>query len=126
MGLFSTKDWNVVAIIFERREMYRVNGQRCKGGEATKVRDNVKTFERTIFWAVFDQKRAFVEGAAGKGERMVTPEIVQRLKRELPTNSTVLQILNLLEKGELKTAAKPLSWGGYPKSEQLPADDEFQ
>ena len=124
MGLFSTKDWNVIAIIFERREMYRVNGQRCKGGEATKVRDNVKNFERTIFWAVYDQKRSFLEGESGKGERLVTTDIVQRLKRELPTNPTVLQVLGMLERGELKTAAKPLLWGGYPKPEQLPMDDE--
>jgi hypothetical protein len=124
MGFFSSKDWNVVAIIFERREMYRVNGQRCKGGDATKVRDNVKTFERTIFWAVFDQKRSFLEGAAGPGEKMVTAEIVQRLKRELPTNPTVQQILGLLEKGPLDKAAKPLMWAGYPKSEQQPLDEE--
>lgn len=123
MGLFGGKDWNVIAIIFERREMYRVNGQRCKGGEATKVRDNVKSFERTIFWAVFDQKRAFLEGDAGKGGRLVSSDIVARLKRELPTNSTVVQILSLLERGELDKAAKPLMWGGYPKSEQLPADE---
>lgn len=124
MGFFSTKDWNIVAIIFERREMYRVNGQRCKGGDATKVRDNIKGFERTIFWAVFDQKRAFLEGASGRGERMVTNEIVQKLKRELPTNPTVLQILGILERGELDKAAKSLVWGGYPKSEQQSSDDE--
>ena len=124
MGLFSTKDWNVIGIIFERREMYRVNGQRCKGGEATKARDNIKTFDRTIFWAVFDQKRSFLEGESGLGQKMVTTEIVQRLKRELPTNATVLQVLGLLERGELVKAAKPLTWGGYPKSEQHPGDDE--
>lgn len=124
MGLFSSKDWNVVAIIFERREMYRVNGQRCKGGEATKVRDNVKGFERTIFWAVFDQKRSFLEGASGPGEKMVTNDIVQRLKRELPTNITVRQILEILEQGKLDKAAKSLQWAGYPKSEQLPSEDE--
>lgn len=124
MGLFSTKDWNVIAIIFERREMYRVNGQRCKGGEATKVRDNVKTFERTIFWAVFDQKRSFLEGESGRGERMVTTEIVQKLKKELSTNQTVQQILGLLERGELDKAAKPLLWTGYPKSEQKSVDEE--
>jgi hypothetical protein len=123
MGLFSGKDWNVIAIIFERREMYRVNGQRGKGGDATKVRDNVKSFERTIFWAVFDQKRAFVEGASGPGEKMVTKDIVERLKRELPTNPTVQQVLGILERSELKTAAKPLLWGGYPKSEQQPVDE---
>ncbi|MBS0201814.1 MAG: hypothetical protein JSS49_02870 [Planctomycetes bacterium] len=123
MGLFSSKDWNVIAIIFERREMYRVNGQRCKGGEATKVRDNVKTFERTIFWAVFDQKRSFLEGESGRGEKMVTNDIVQRLKKELHTNPTVQQILGILERGELDKAAKPLLWGGYPKSEQQPMDE---
>jgi hypothetical protein len=123
MGLFSTKDWNVIAIIFERREMYRVNGQRCKGGEATKVRDNVKNFERTIFWAVYDQKRAFLEGDSGPGVKMVTNEIVQRLKKELPTNPTVIQILGLLERSELPKAAKPLLWTGYPKSEQQPMEE---
>jgi hypothetical protein len=124
MGLFSTKDWNVIAIIFERREMYRVNGQRCKGGEATKVRDNVKSFERTIFWAVFDQKRAFLEGESGKGERMVGNDIVQRLKKELHTNATVQQVLGILERGDLDKAAKPLAWAGYPKSEQKTDEDE--
>jgi hypothetical protein len=123
MGLFSTKDWNVVGIIFERRDMYRVNGQRCKGSDATKVRDNIKSFERTIFWAVFDQKRAFVEGAAGPGQKMVGHDIVERLKRELPSNPTVQMVLGILERNELKTAAKPLNWGGYPKSEQQPTDE---
>jgi hypothetical protein len=123
MGLFGGKDWNVIAIIFERRELYRVNGQRVKGGEATKVRDNVKSFERTLFWAVFDQKRAFLEGGPGGGERMVTTEILQRLKKELPSNPTVTQILGLLEKAELDKAAKPLIWMGYPKSEQQPMDE---
>lgn len=115
MGWFGGKDWNVVAIIFERREMYRVNGQRVKGGDATKVRDNVKAFERTIYWAVFDQKRAFLEGDAGPGQTSVTPEIVQKLKRELSTNMTVQQVLGVLERGELTNAAKPLAWAGYPK-----------
>ena len=124
MGWFGTKDWNVVAIIFESREMYRVNGQRAKGGMATKVRDNTKNHERTIYWAVFDQKRAFLEGDVGRGQTTVSPEIVQRLKRELSTNITVRQILEKLERGELANAAKPLVWAGYPKSEQKSMDDE--
>lgn len=124
MGWFGTKDWNVIAIIFERREMYRVNGQRAKGGDAAKVRDGAKNHERTIYWAVFDQKRAFLEGDVGKGQTSVSPEIVQRLKRELSTNMTVQQILKLLEQGELTNAARPLVWAGYPKSEQKSMDDE--
>ena len=124
MSWFGTKDWNVIAIIFESREMYRVNGQRAKGGMATKVRDNTKNHERTIYWAVFDQKRAFLEGDMGKGQTIVSPEIIQRLKRELSTNMTVQQILKKLEEGELANAAKPLVWAGYPKSEQKSKDDE--
>ncbi len=117
MGLFSSKDWNVIAVIFERRDLFRVNGNRSKGGAATKARDGAKTHSRTIFWAVFDQKRSFVEGEAGPGASMVPPETVQRLKRELPTNITVQSILKILESGELQMAAKPLAWTGYPKAE---------
>ncbi len=117
MSWFGGKDWNVIAIIFERREMYRVNGNRSKGGEAVKARDGAKSHPRTIFWAVFDQKRAFLEGEPGPGQTLVPPDVVARLKRELPTNPTIIHILGLLEKGELAMAAKPLVWAGYPKPE---------
>ena len=119
MGLFGGKDWNVIAIIFESREMYRVNGQRGKGSDAVKCRDGAKGHDRTIFWGVFDQKRAFVEGGTGRGEKLVPTEVVARLKRELPTNASVTNVLGMLERGELKMAAKPLVFGGYPKPEQL-------
>ncbi len=117
MGWFGGKDWNVIAIIFERREMYRVNGQRGKGGDATKCRDGAKNHDRTIYWAVFDQKRAFVEGGGGKGEKMVGADVIARLKREFSTNATVTSILGVLERGELKMASKPLVFAGYPKPE---------
>lgn len=124
MGLFGSKDWNVIAVIFERRDLYRVNGNRSKGGAATKSRDGAKTHARTIFWAVFDQKRAFVEGDVGPGANMIPAEVVNRLKRELPTNMTVQSILKVLESGELQMAAKPLAWTGYPKPEVFPSDEE--
>ncbi len=124
MSWFGTKDWNVIAIIFEHRELYRVNGNRSKGGAAVKSRDGAKNHERTIFWAVFDQKRAFVEGEPGKGQTSVAPEIVQKLRKELSTNMTVQQVLGVLERGELAMAAKPLIWAGYPKSEQKSMDEE--
>ena len=126
MGLFGGKDWNVIAIIFERREMYRVNGQRGKGSDATKCRDGAKNHERTIYWAVFDQKRRFVEDGIGGGEKMVSKEIIIRLKKEFSTNVTVTSILSVLEKGELKMASKPLVFFGYPKPEQGPEDDDSQ
>ncbi len=117
MGLFGGKDWNVIAVIFERRDLYRVNGNRAKGSNATKTRDGAKTHARTIFWAVFDQKRAFVEGEPGPGAKLIPADVVAKLKRELPLNLTVQNILKILESGELAMAAKPLAWTHYPKPE---------
>jgi hypothetical protein len=117
MGWFGSKDWNVVAIIFERRELYRVNAQRGKGSSAAKCRDGAKNHNRTIYWAVFDQKRAFVEGGEGAGNKMVSTDIVARLKRELTMNPTVTQLLGMLERGETAMASKPLAFAGYPKPE---------
>lgn len=128
MGLFdafSSKDWNVIAVIFEKKDMYRVNGNRSKGSEAVKARDGAKTHPRTIFYAVFDQKRAFLEGDFGKGYDQVPREVSERLRRELPMNETVQNILRILEGGSLNKAAKPLVWKGYPKPEAPLYDEEF-
>lgn len=119
MGLFGGKDWNVIAIIFESRVMYRVNGQRGKGGDAVKCRDGAKNHDRTIYWAVFSQKRAFIEDGGGGGERMIHPDIVAKLKREFSTNATVTSILGMLERGEAPKVSKPLAFGGYPKTDQV-------
>ena len=51
-GLFGGKDWNVVGIIFERPDLYRVNGNRGKGSEAKTIREAVKAPSRPIFWAI--------------------------------------------------------------------------
>ena len=128
MGLFdafSGKDWNVIAVIFERRDLYRVNGNRAKGGGAVKARDGAKSHPRTIFYAVFDQKRAFVEGDFGKGQEHVPKEAAELLKRELPKNETVTGILRVLESGSLPMAAKPLIWTGYPKPDVSNRDEEY-
>lgn len=114
MGLFGGKDWNVVAVIFERPDMYRVNGNRGKGGEATTVRDNVKKHARTLFWGVFDQKGAFLEGAPGTGVSAVANTTLQQLVREFASNPTVLEVLAVLEKGKEKSVSKTLVWNGYP------------
>ena len=115
MGLFSRKDWNVIAVIFERSDMYTVAGQRAKGGDADKARDGAKLHKRAVFWAVFDQKRAFVEGGPGHGSINVPADVVKKLERELPTNRTVQDILKALETGTETKAAKSLSWTGYPR-----------
>ncbi len=70
MGLFSRKDWNVLAVIFERADLYTVAGQRAKGGDADKARDGVKGHKRAVFWAVFDQSGHFSRGGRGVARSM--------------------------------------------------------
>lgn len=115
MGLFSRKDWNVIAIIFERRDLYTVNGNRGQGNAAVAIRDGAKGHARTLFWAVFDQNRAFIEGAPGPARQQVAPETLKRLERNLPKLKTVQEILSALEKGTLDKAARQLEWDGYPQ-----------
>ena len=110
MGLFSRKDWNLIAVIFERADMFQINGQRVKGSAAEKARDGAKSHPRTILWAVFDQKGTYMEGGPGKGANNVIPDTVRRLERELRYNRTVLDILKSLETGEADKLAKPLPW----------------
>lgn len=116
MGLFgSKKDWNVIALMFETKMQYRVNGNRAKGSAAKAVRDGAKKHDRTVFWAVFDQKGAFLEGEPGKGYKLIPAATLTKLQRELPTIKTVRDILAVLESGELDKAAKALVWTGYPR-----------
>ena len=117
MGLFGKKkDWNVIAIMFETKNSYRVNGNRGKGSDAEAIRDGAKKHDRTLFWAVFDQKGAFVEGGPGPGREYVPREVLQRLERELPRLKTVRTILSMLEQAKTDKAAKALEWDGYPSS----------
>lgn len=120
-GLFGGKDWNVIAVIFERPDLYQLSGQRAKGANATKARDGAKGHPRTILWAVFDQKGAHKEGGRGPGAMQIASDIVKRLERELPTNRSVQEVLKMLETRETDRAAKPLVWGGYPRK-QAPKD----
>lgn len=108
MGLFSRKDWNVLAIIFERADLYQINGQRVKGAAAEKARDGAKRHPRTIFWAVFDQKGAYLEGGPGAGANNVPADAVQRLERELRYNSTIQDVLKTLSIGSEDIVARPM------------------
>ncbi|MCA9026972.1 MAG: hypothetical protein KDA86_17325 [Planctomycetaceae bacterium] len=117
MGLFNRKDWNVLAVIYQRQDLYQVSGQRVKGKEADKARDGAKGHSRTIYWAAFDQKGSLVEGGPGLGADHVPAEIVKRMDREIRTNRTVLDILKALETKETDKLAKPLQWTGYPKKQ---------
>lgn len=113
-GLFGGKDWNVIAVIFERRDLYQVSGQRVKGGTAEKARDGAKRHSRTVYWAVFDQKAKYLEGGIGAGGNHVPADVLKKLGNELARNRTVLEILKSLETRETDKVAKPLVWTGYP------------
>ncbi len=121
MGLFSRKDWNLIAVIFQRADLYSVSGQRVKGGDAPKARDTAKLHSRTVYWAVFDQNGSFLEGGAGPaGQKEVPAEITKKLGTDLRTNRTVQEILKALETGQTDKLAKPLAWTGYPKKAAPP------
>lgn len=115
MGLFgSKKDWNVIAIIFERKDLYQINGNRGRGTLAKKLRDGARSHTRTIFWAVFDQKGAFLEGEPGPGKSLIAVESLSKLTRELVKIPSIRNVLARLESGDSDKAAKPLRWEGYP------------
>ena len=105
MGLFSRKDWNVIAVIFERHGLFQINGQRAKGGAADKARDGAKSHPRSVFWAV-------VESGPGPGVNNVPTDVFKKLQRELPFNKTVQEVLKTLETGAEKMLARPMSVGG--------------
>ncbi len=115
--LFGGKDWNVIAVIFEKKDLYRVNGNRAKGSNADKARDGAKNHQRTLYWAVFDQKRKFVDGADGHATNLIPAATLQQLTRSLATNRTVTKVLDQLEKGTTDRLSIALEWSGYPKSE---------
>jgi len=113
-GLFGGKDWNVLAVIFERRDLYQVSGQRVKGNAADKARDGAKAHPRSVYWAVFNQKGTFQAGGPGAGAMQVPGDVIKKLERELATNRTVQEILKALETKQTDKIAKPLVWHGYP------------
>ncbi len=122
MGLFSKNDWNVIAVIFERKDCFQVNGNRAKGSAAKKTRDGAKAHGRTIYWAVFDQKGGFVEGGPGKGSHLIDHRQLQNMIREMPTNRLLRKILATLEKKESDKVAKPFEWNTAAQSELDPSD----
>lgn len=113
-GLFGGKDWNVLAVIFERRDLYTVSGQRVKGAAAEKARDGAKRHSRTVYWAVFNQKGAFLEGGPGAGSNNIPPDVLVKLQSRLAKTKTVLETLKALESKQSDKVAKPLEWNGYP------------
>ncbi len=117
MSFLLGKDWNVLALTFERADLYRINGNRTKGRDASKIADNVKRHARTIYWAIFNQKGKLLESGPGPYSSMIPAATLERLVREYPKNETVLGVLSQLQRGD--KAAKIFSWGDEPE-EQAP------
>lgn len=112
MGLFGKKkDWNVIAVLFESKGKYSVNGNRAKGPAAEAVKKGAAGHDRTVYWAVFDQKRAFIEGKPGAGAGSAPSQHLQKLIRELPKLPTIREVLTTLEAGKTEKVAKILEWG---------------
>ncbi len=106
MGLFGgNKDRNVLAILFEKKGHFQINGNRAKAATVEKVRDVAKRHSRSVFWAVFDQNRAFLEGGPGAGREFVPLETLQYIEKHIAKDKKVAQVLTLLEKGQTDKAA---------------------
>ncbi|MCA8992986.1 MAG: hypothetical protein KDA69_13535 [Planctomycetaceae bacterium] len=117
------KDWNVLAVMIERMDLYKVNGQRVSGGAATKARDGAKSHPRTLLWLVFNQKGSLIESGPGPAVTQIPAETFKQLEKDIRINRTVLEILKSLETGESKNLAKPLVWMGYPRKPRHGGDD---
>lgn len=115
---FLGKDWNVIAVTFERADLFRVNGNRGKGSDAVKMRDNARRHARSLYWAVFDQRGRFLEGDTGPGRTLVPAAKLESLVQIVRTNESVLSVLATLQSGESQKAAKMLAW---PDEAQEPA-----
>ena len=103
MALFG-KDWNVLTLTFERADLLRVNGNRTKGLDANKIRDNARRHARTVFWAVFNQKGNVIEAEAGPGIERIPKSAAELLEKEWIKHECVKAVLELLQKGEQKAA----------------------
>lgn len=110
------KDWNVVAVTFERANLYRINGNRGKGGDAVKMRDNASRHARTIYWAVFDQKGRLLQGEPGPGKTLVPAAELERIVKEVATNESVKSVLASLQGGKMPTAAKIMELEAVPSA----------
>jgi hypothetical protein len=119
MGLFSgSKDWNVIAVMYEKKGHLQINGNRAKGSGAEKVRDNARKHSRCVFLAVFDQKRAVIEGIPGAGKDFVTLEAYAYIERNIAKAKPVAQVLTLLEKGKTDKAATGWEVALQPQPQQ--------
>ncbi len=103
MALFG-KDWNVLTLTYERADLLRVNGNRTKGLDANKIRDNAMRHARSVYWAVFDQRGKVLKNEAGPGVDLISKSAAAKLKEEWVKHETVQAVLEMLQKGEVKAA----------------------
>jgi len=120
MSFLLGKDWNVLTITFERADLYRINGNRTKGRDANKIRDNAKRHARTIFWGIFNQKGKLLDSGPGAYGTMIPPAALERLGREWTSNAAIVEVLEQLQRGESDKAAKIFSWGDKAETSSPP------
>lgn len=120
MSFLLGKDWNVLTITFERADLFRINGNRTKGRDANKIRDNAKRHARTIYWAVFNQRGKLLEGGPGPYGTNIPAAALDRMTRELARNASIANVLEQLQTGPSDKAAKILEWDDA-KTEKEPA-----
>lgn len=121
MSFLLGKDWNVLTITFERADLFRINGNRTKGRDANKIRDNAKRHARTIYWAVFNQRGKLLDSGPGPYGSMIPAATLEQISRELPKNASVLNVLEQLQKGHSDKAAKILELDEKPEQESTAA-----
>jgi len=119
----SGKDWNVIGIMFERPDSYSVNANRAKGKMAESVKTRTKIHDRTILWAVFNQKGSILESGPGNGVHHVPQDTYKQIEKVLHTNVSIREILKMLESGQTSKAAKKFIWSGYPTKKVAPEAD---
>ena len=123
MALFG-KDWNVLTLTFERADLLRVNGNRTKGLDANKIRDNAKRHARTVYWAAFNQSGKVLSNEAGPGIELVSKSAAERLEKDWVKHESVKAVLELLQKGEMKAArVYPASDFAAPAAAPSPTSD---
>jgi hypothetical protein len=109
VGLFSRRDWNIVALTYETADRLRLNGNRKQGKKALAAMKGASIHSGTVCWMVFDQTGKSMEQGLGPAAGRIPKQHAERLLASFPRNPGVLEILRKLEEGR-ETAAKIFDW----------------
>jgi len=113
MGWFGSKDWNVVAVIFERSDLYRVKRQPGQGRGRHDHSRRGQKHPRTISGRCSTRRERTWKG----GRRRLQVDPARRTAAPRPRSrrqSFRREVLATLESGKEDKWSKPLVWNGYP------------